>query len=185
MFIIGLQRIKARILAMYYFFHPLFDIKQPFHTQILGTISIKPRYNKKSNLKISIDGKCVINKGLCIQGCGELKLSNGVNLNDNCYVIVNDSILIGRNTIIAPHVAMIDTSHNFKDPQIPIKSQGSTTKPISIGENVWIGRGATILMGVTIGSGSIIAAGSVVNKDSAPNSIVGGVPSKFLTFRNA
>ena len=38
----------------------------------------------------------------------------------------------------------------------------------------------TILPGVTIGDGAVIAAGAVVNKDVEPNTVVGGVPAKFI-----
>ena len=54
------------------------------------------------------------------------------------------------------------------------------TKPIKIGNHVWIGINATILKGVTIGDGAIIAAGAVVNKDVEENSLVGGVPAKVI-----
>lgn len=52
--------------------------------------------------------------------------------------------------------------------------------PIVIESNVWIGAGATILPGVTIGENSVVAAGAVVTKDVPPNTIVGGVPAKFI-----
>ena len=52
--------------------------------------------------------------------------------------------------------------------------------PIVLGKNVWIGSNSTILQGVTIGDGAIIAAGSVVTKDVAANTIVGGVPARFI-----
>ena len=53
-------------------------------------------------------------------------------------------------------------------------------KPITIKDNVWIGANVTILPGVTIGENAIIAAGAVVNKDVAANTIVGGVPAKYI-----
>lgn len=54
------------------------------------------------------------------------------------------------------------------------------SKPISIGDHVWIGLNATILKGVTIGEGSVIAAGSVVVKDVPAHTLVGGIPAKVL-----
>jgi maltose O-acetyltransferase len=53
-------------------------------------------------------------------------------------------------------------------------------KPITIGNNVWIGGHATICPGVTIGDNAIIGAGSVVTKDVAASAIVGGNPAKPL-----
>ena len=53
-------------------------------------------------------------------------------------------------------------------------------KPVKIGSKVWIGANVTILPGVTIGDGAVIAAGAVVNKDVEPNTVVGGVPAKFI-----
>ncbi|MEY8200131.1 MAG: acyltransferase [Colwellia sp.] len=51
---------------------------------------------------------------------------------------------------------------------------------IKVGENVFIGKGATILHGVTIGSNCIVGACSVVTKDVPDNTIVGGIPAKFI-----
>lgn len=54
------------------------------------------------------------------------------------------------------------------------------TKPITVGDDVYIGINSIILPGVTIGNRCIIAAGSVVTKDIPNNSVVGGVPAKFI-----
>ena len=53
-------------------------------------------------------------------------------------------------------------------------------KRIVVGKNVWIGSNATILAGVTIGDNAVVAAGAVVTKDVEANTIVGGVPAKFI-----
>lgn len=54
------------------------------------------------------------------------------------------------------------------------------SKPIVIGNHVWIGERATILKGVTIGDGAIVAANAVVTKDVEPNTLVGGVPARVI-----
>lgn len=54
------------------------------------------------------------------------------------------------------------------------------TKPIVVGDNVYIGVRSVIMPGVTIGDNVIIAAGSVVTKDVPDNCVVGGVPAKFI-----
>jgi serine acetyltransferase len=54
------------------------------------------------------------------------------------------------------------------------------TKPISVGDYVYIGTRSIILPGVHIGNNCIIAAGAVVTKDVPDNSVVGGVPARIL-----
>ncbi|MEO5912577.1 MAG: hypothetical protein ABIP95_16955 [Pelobium sp.] len=41
------------------------------------------------------------------------------------------------------------------------------------------------MQGVTIGENSVVAAGSVVSKDVPDNTIVGGVPAKFIKNINS
>jgi acetyltransferase-like isoleucine patch superfamily enzyme len=49
-----------------------------------------------------------------------------------------------------------------------------------VGDYVYIGVRSIILPGVTIGNNCIIAAGSVVTKNVPDNSVVGGIPAKFI-----
>lgn len=58
-------------------------------------------------------------------------------------------------------------------------------RPITIGNDVWIGTRAIVLDGVTIGDGAIVGAGAVVSKDVPPYAIVGGVPARVIRFRFA
>jgi maltose O-acetyltransferase len=53
-------------------------------------------------------------------------------------------------------------------------------KPVTIGNNVWIGGGAIINPGVNIGDNAVIASGAVVTKDVPENVVVGGNPAKIL-----
>lgn len=54
------------------------------------------------------------------------------------------------------------------------------TKPIVVGNNVYIGTNTIILPGVNIGSNVIIGAGAVVTKDIPDNSVAVGVPAKVI-----
>nr|WP_324248840.1 DapH/DapD/GlmU-related protein [Streptococcus macedonicus] len=53
-------------------------------------------------------------------------------------------------------------------------------KPVTIGNDVWIGGNVTILPGVTIGNNVVVAAGAVVTKDIPDNCVVAGVPAKMI-----
>lgn len=54
------------------------------------------------------------------------------------------------------------------------------TKPITIGNNVYLGNNVLILPGVTIGDNVIVAAGAVVTKNIPSNVVVGGVPARVI-----
>ena len=54
------------------------------------------------------------------------------------------------------------------------------TKPIRVGNNVFIGTRSTIMPGVTIGDNVIVAAGSIVSRDLPSNGVYGGVPAKLI-----
>ncbi len=53
-------------------------------------------------------------------------------------------------------------------------------KPITIGDNVWLGGGVIVLPGVTIGENSVIGAGAVVTKDIPANCVAVGNPARVI-----
>ena len=56
-------------------------------------------------------------------------------------------------------------------------------KPVTVGNDVWIGHNATIMSGVTIGNGAVVGAGAVVTKDVELYSVAVGVPAKKIKMR--
>lgn len=104
------------------------------------------------------------------------KIGKNVFINFDCVFLDLGGIMIEDNVLIAPKVSLLTEGH-----PISIEDRHSLIpKPIHIKKNAWIGANATILQGVTIGENAIVAAGSVVSKDVPDNTIVGGIPAKFL-----
>ena len=93
------------------------------------------------------------------------------------------SITIGDNTIIGSGCLITDTdSHPIgaENRRRPDYLKYTKSKPITIGNNVFIGARSIIMKGVTIGDGAVIGAGSVVTKDVPENTIVAGNPAVVI-----
>ncbi|ARN71086.1 maltose acetyltransferase [Nonlabens tegetincola] len=106
-------------------------------------------------------------------------------VNTNCMFLDDNRIQIGDNGLIAPYVQIYTATHPLKASD-RIKSNGTnstyitTTQPVVIGNNVWIGGNSVIFPGVTIGDNVTIGAGSVVNKNIPSNVLAMGNPCKII-----
>lgn len=113
-------------------------------------------------------------------GVGKVVIASDVLIDESTYVMAHEKITIGKNTKIAAFCFITDFNHEFRDREKPLKDQGYATKPVIIGENVWIGTHVVVLPGVTIGSGSVIGAGSVVTKNIPENAVAVGNPARVI-----
>lgn len=59
------------------------------------------------------------------------------------------------------------------------------SRPVTIGNDTWIGHGAIIMKGVTVHDGAVVASNAVVTKDVPPYAIVAGTPAKIIKWRHA
>lgn len=105
-----------------------------------------------------------------------ISLGKNVFINHACSFLDMGGITIEDNVLIGPKVNLITENH----PLDPGDRRALITRPITIKRNAWIGAGATILPGVTIGENSVVAAGAVVSRDVPTNTVVGGIPAKFI-----
>lgn len=99
-------------------------------------------------------------------------------INYNCVILDTSPVHIGENAFIAPGVCLACAGHSVDPAQ---RAEGiSTSKPITLEKDVWIGANAVVCGGVTIGQGSVIGAGSVVTKDIPPMVVAAGNPCKVI-----
>jgi maltose O-acetyltransferase len=105
-------------------------------------------------------------------------ISTGKNFYANHGLVILDAakVTFGDDVLVGPGVLISTASHPL-EPDLRVKGI-ETARPITIGNNVWIGMGAMILDGVTIGDNAVIGAGAVVNKDVLTNTVVAGVPAQ-------
>lgn len=108
------------------------------------------------------------------------RFGKNVYVNSNSTWIDTCEITIGSRTLIGPNCSFFSGTHPL-DPTIRNGTRGPESgKPITVGEDCWIGGNCIILPGVTIGKGSTVGAGSVVTKDVPPYHCVVGNPARIL-----
>ena len=98
--------------------------------------------------------------------------------NYNVTILDRGKVVIGNNVLLAPGVLITTVNHSLS--RKGRRDGLCTAKPVTIGDDVWIGGNVTVLPGVTIGDNVIVAAGAVVTKDIPSNSIAAGVPAKVI-----
>lgn len=113
----------------------------------------------------------------------QLLLAESVYIGPNAFLGCYQPIQIGKNSLLGADCYIISGNHRFDDINTPIRLQGYTGGPITIGEDVWIGCRVVVLPGVLIGNGAVIAAGAVVTKSVPAYEIWGGVPARKLGTR--
>ena len=126
---------------------------------------------------------CNICDGVTIRYPGNLSLGKRVSIHPYTMIGATGEITIGNNCGISVGCALLGVNHNQTDISIPIKEQGITSDPITIGEDVVLGANVTILGNTIIGDGCIISAGSVVSGKIPPYSILVGNPGRVVFNR--
>lgn len=99
--------------------------------------------------------------------------------NYNCVFLDVCEIRIGKNCLVAPQVGIYTATHPI-DPVQRCDERVEFGKPITIGDNCWIGGHATINPGVTLGNNVVVASGAVVTKSFGDNVIIAGNPAKVI-----
>lgn len=121
-----------------------------------------------------------INKNATISPTLVIGNNSGIGANS----IIGRGTTIGDNVMMGPECYIYTRNHAFSRADIPMREQGMQDfKPVTIGNDVWIGARVTILPGVKIGNGCIIGAGSVVTKDMPDFAVGGGNPACVLKYR--
>lgn len=99
-------------------------------------------------------------------------------INFNLTALDVAPIRIGEDCQIGPNVQLLTPTHPLEPGPRRDKLEGS--KPITIGDNVWLGGGVIVCPGVSIGENSVIGAGSVVTKDIPANALAVGNPARVV-----
>jgi acetyltransferase-like isoleucine patch superfamily enzyme len=145
-----------------------------------GAVTFGDHCQINSRLKSNLVGKTNPTFLDC-RGGGKIAFGN----NSGCSFAVISSrsdIQIGNHVKIGGNVRIFD--HDYHSLDYLDRRDGNKdlprTKPVRIGNDVFIGTNAMILKGVTIGDRAIVGAGSVVVKDVPADEIWAGNPARFI-----
>lgn len=136
-------------------------------------------FNMMRNSRLILNGKSIIglHSAISIDNDATLEIGANTYIGAQVHIRVNHSMKIGNDVAIAWNCTLMDS--DFHDYEINGEMQ-PITKPVTIGDNVWIGNNVMILKGVSVGDNAIIGAGSVVTKDVPANTAVAGNPAKII-----
>ena len=164
-------------------FTPSFVVTAYYLLKYGAKISLRAEVDLSRNLKFG--NGCVISSFTKIKA-----LDGPVNFGDRggvavgCFIAAGTGgISIGENFICGANVNIVATNYRHSELNVHLEDQGSTSKGISIGNNVWIGSGCTITDGAVIGDNVIVAANSLVTRRHKSNLILQGNPAKTLLKR--
>ncbi len=145
--------------------------------------NIKPsNIEKRKEILSKIIGKtkkeyCIEQPFWCDYGYN-IEIGENFYSNHNLIILDGNKVKFGDDVFIAPNCGFYTAGHPL---DYKTRNKGlEYAKPITVGNNVWIGGNVCVLPGVTIGDNVVIGAGSVVNKDIPSNSVAVGNPCKVI-----
>ena len=144
-------------------------LQKKYHSELI--------MSEGSLLRIEDDFSMYQGASIIIEKGASLIIKGRSYLNTNSYIRCHNRIEIGFDTYISGNVTIRDSDLHFI---IENGIKKNNTKPVNIGNHVWIGENVTILKGVNIGDGAVIASNAVVTKNVLAGTIVAGNPAKVI-----
>lgn len=130
--------------------------------------------------------RCRFDLGGGTQTGTTLTIGSNCHLGDSVHIVASESVVIGDHCLMASHIFISDTTHGTYQgadqsrPDSVPNLRPLQGRPVSIGDNVWIGENVCILPGVSIGDGCIINANAVVTKSVPASCMVAGTPAGII-----
>jgi acetyltransferase-like isoleucine patch superfamily enzyme/coenzyme F420-reducing hydrogenase beta subunit len=164
------------------------DISSKAHINLKGVFQFGTKRVKKSKL----ESRLLVENGATLEIENDLNIMYGADIevfkgatlkfggkggaNIGCTIICAERIEIGKGVMIGRNVTIRDNNGNHY-----INRQGyRNSKPVIIGDKVWLCEGCTIMSGVHIGEGAIIGAHAFVTGNIPAHTLVSGNPARIV-----
>jgi acetyltransferase-like isoleucine patch superfamily enzyme len=132
------------------------------------------RHHAKTELKLGNHVRLYQDVHIFLDAPGaRVEIGDRTYINRRVEIMARDEITIGADCAIAWDTRILDTNYHELD-------GSKDSRPVHIGDRVWIGFGVSVMPGVTIGDGAVVAAASLVTKDVPAGALVAGSPAKVI-----
>lgn len=135
-------------------------VRRQLLTELLGAVGegteVRPPFYVDYGSNLTFGARCFANFGLVAL--------------DVARITVGDDVQLG------PKVQLLTPTHPVEP--VARREKWETARPITIGDNVWLGGGAIVCPGVTIGEDTVVGAGAVVTRDLPAGVVAVGIPAR-------
>lgn len=107
-----------------------------------------------------------------------ITIGAGTFVNFDCVMLDCAPIRIGAACLLATKVQLVTPTHPLEP--VPRREGWESARPITLGDNVWLGAGAIVCPGVSIGEDTVVGAGAVVTRDLPAGVVAAGNPARVL-----
>tara|TARA_Y100001970_G_scaffold294353_1_gene451310 strand:- start:10976 stop:11515 length:540 start_codon:yes stop_codon:yes gene_type:complete len=156
------------------------QINLHFKLRIVGNILDKLRMILLKTSGAKIGDNSFVHPKVMILNPENLIIGNNSAIGSNSEIFNYEEFFIGDNVDIGTQFYINTNNHKIENPKEPLAYQGTVSKKIKVGSDIWIGARVTILSGVKISDRTVIGAGSVVTKDTESGNVYAGVPAKKI-----
>lgn len=108
----------------------------------------------------------------------KIRIGSHFYANTGLTILDENYVTIGNHVYFGPHVSIYTASHPI---DTAVRKAGlEYAKPVTIGDDVWIGGNTTVNPGIFIGSNVVIGSGSTVTKDIPSGVVAAGNPCRII-----
>lgn len=174
-----LVKIAVSLVRTKLFYRGATLVRHPFYIRGKRRMVFKKGFTTGYNCRIETFGK----RNETIK---KLIIGEECHIGDYVHIAAAEKVIIGNDCLMASRIFISDLDHGVYSgngqtpPSFAPNKRPLSAKPVSIGNNVWIGEGVCVLKGVSVGDGCIIGSNSVVAKDIPPYSIAVGSPARVI-----